>query len=70
MKIVIKRVWRCTWRLHSSELRDAFGGRQWDSLDMHLKAELSDLTDAFGGRDRVSVEMHLKAVIERVWRST
>jgi len=35
---VIERVWRCTWRPRSSELRDALGGRDRASLDMHLEA--------------------------------
>jgi len=26
LEAVIKQVWRCTWRLRSSELRDALGG--------------------------------------------
>jgi len=35
---VIERVWRCTWRPRSSELRDALGDRDRASLDMHLEA--------------------------------
>jgi len=35
---VIERVWRCTWRPRSSELRDALGGRDRATLDMHLDA--------------------------------
>jgi len=26
LEAMIERVWRCTWRLRSSELRDALGG--------------------------------------------
>ena len=29
---------RCTWRLGSRELRDALGGRDQASLEMHLEA--------------------------------
>jgi len=38
LEAVIERVWRCTWRLRSSELRDALGGRDTASLGMHLEA--------------------------------
>ena len=42
----------CTWRLRSSELRDALGGRDRASLEMHLETERSsELRDALGGRD-------------------
>jgi len=34
----IERVWRCIWRPRSSELRDAFGGRDRASLEMPLEA--------------------------------
>jgi hypothetical protein len=37
---VIERVWRFTWRLRSSELRDALGGRDRSSLEMHWEAEV------------------------------
>jgi len=50
---------RCTWRRRSNELRDALGGRDRASLEMHLEAEI-ELTQ----------KMHLEAVIDRVWRST
>ena len=33
---VIERVWRCNWRPRVRELRDALGGRDRVSLDMHL----------------------------------
>jgi len=61
---------------------DAFGGRNWSGLDMHLDAEIectqicegrpwsSKFGEALGGRDRVSSEMHFQTVIERVWRCT
>jgi len=69
---------RCTWRLRSSELRDALGGRDRASLEMHLEAmivrtcrpESSESGDTLGGRDRASLEIHLEAVIERDWTST
>jgi len=35
---VIERVWRCTLRPRSSQLRDALGGRDRASLEMHLEA--------------------------------
>jgi len=38
LEAVIERVSRCTWRLRSSELRDALGGRDRASLEMHLEA--------------------------------
>jgi len=69
---------RCTWRRRSSELTDAFGGRDWVSMDMHLETEikwtqrctwrpgLSEVGDPFGSHDRVN----LQAVIKRVWRYT
>jgi hypothetical protein len=31
---------KCTWRPRSTELRDALGGRNRVSLDMHLEAEI------------------------------
>jgi len=37
---VIERVWRCNWRPRLSELRDALGGRDRLSLEMHLEAEI------------------------------
>jgi len=69
---------RCTWRRRSSELRDALGGRDWVSWDMHLETEIewtqrctwrpgwSEFGDALGGHDRAN----LQAVIEGVWRYT
>jgi len=73
--------WAClrfTWRQRSSELRDALGGRDSASLDMHLETAIewtqwctwsrgsSEFGDALGGHDHAN----LKAVIERVWRYT
>jgi hypothetical protein len=37
---MIESVWRCTWRLRSSELRDALGGVDHLRLKMHLEAEI------------------------------
>jgi hypothetical protein len=37
---VIERVLRCNWRLSLSELRDALGGRDGVSLEMHLEEEI------------------------------
>ena len=36
----MERVWRCTWRPRSGELRAALGGRDGASLEMHLEAEI------------------------------
>jgi len=33
----INRVWRYTWRLRWSELRDALGGRDRGTLEIHLQ---------------------------------
>jgi len=52
LEAVIERVWRCTWTLRSSELRDALGGRHRASLEMHLEAVIDEFGDALGGRDR------------------
>jgi hypothetical protein len=57
LKAVIERVWRCTGRPGSSELRDALGGRIRASLELHFEAEIT-----------LNLEMHLEAAIERVWR--
>ena len=38
LEAVIERVWRCTLRPRSSELRYAFGGLDRASLEMHLEA--------------------------------
>jgi hypothetical protein len=37
---VIELVWRCTWRPKSSELRDALGGRDRSSVEMHWEAKI------------------------------
>jgi len=71
-------LWICTWRLRSSELRDALGGCDRGSLEMHLEAMLvrtwrpktSQFGDTLAGRDRASLEMTLQAMIELDWRST
>ena len=58
---VIERVWRCTWRPRSSQLRDALGGHNHATLEMHWEAEIqsterctwrpssSEFGDALGG---------------------
>jgi len=69
---------RCTWRGRSGELRDALGGQDRASLEMHLEVMivrtcrpwLSELGYALGDWDRVNSEMHLEARIKRVWRCT
>jgi len=65
-----------------SEPRDALGGGDRVSLEMHIEAviervwrcnwrpKLSELRDALGGCDRASLEMRWEAVIERGWRCT
>jgi len=82
LEAVTERVWRCTWRPRSSELRDALWGCDRVSLEMHLEAKIEwterctwrpwwiEFGDALGGRDRANLEMHLQAMIERDWRST
>jgi hypothetical protein len=40
LEAVIERVWRCNSRPRLSELRDALGGRDWASLEMHLQARM------------------------------
>jgi len=74
--------WRCSQMPWSSEVRDALGGRDRVSSEMHWEARIewtrrytprlwsSKFGDALGGRDRVNSEIHLEAVIERVWRCT
>jgi len=82
MEAMIERVWRCTWRLGLSELRDTLGGRDRASLEMHWDAMIewvwrctlrpwsSKVGDAIGDRDWVNSEMHREAVNEWVWRCT
>jgi len=77
---VIERIWRCTWRLRSTEPRDTLGGRDRATLEIHLETALewtqrctlwpgfSEYGDALGDQHRVNSEMHLEAGIERVWR--
>jgi hypothetical protein len=38
LEAVIDRVWRCTWRPVSSELRATPGGRARGSMEMHMEA--------------------------------
>jgi len=67
---VSERGCTCNWRPTLSELRDALGGRDRASLEMHWRPRSSELRDTLGGRDRSSLEMHWEAVIERVWTGT
>jgi len=70
---MIERVWRCTWRPRSSELRDALGGRDRASLEMQLETVIErDWTSTWGRSldGAACLEMHLEAVIERDWTST
>jgi hypothetical protein len=76
LRAVIELVWRFTWRLRSSELRAALGGRDGSCLEMHLEAVIDrvwrcpgrprsrELRDAVGGYDRSSLEMHWEAEVE------
>jgi hypothetical protein len=38
LESVIERVWKCTWRPRSSELRDALSGWDGPSLEMNMNA--------------------------------
>jgi len=40
LEAVIERLWICSWRLRSCKLRDALGGRDWASLDLHFETEI------------------------------
>ena len=72
----MERVWRCNCRPRLSELRDALGGRDRASLEMHWDGMIelvwrctgrprsSELRDALGGRGRASLEMHWEAEME------
>jgi len=74
---MIERVWRCTWRMRRSELRDALGGCNRASFGMHFEAEIkriqipnwrpwsSEIGDAHGGRNWVNSRMHMGVGIER-----
>jgi len=71
LETIIERVWRCTLRLRSSELRDALAGRDRATFEMHLETErLAEHRDALGSHDCASLEMHLEAVIECAKRCT
>jgi len=78
--IELEGAWRDTWSMRLSKLRDALGGRNWVSLEMHLETRIewvqrctcrpwsSKFGDALGGLDQVTSEMHLEVVIECVGR--
>jgi len=36
----IGRVWRCIWTPRSSELRDALGGQDQVTVEMHLETQM------------------------------
>jgi hypothetical protein len=40
LEAVIERVWSFTWRLRSTELRDALGGLDRASLEIHVETEI------------------------------
>jgi len=62
LEAVIERVWRCTWRLRSSELRDAIGGCDRASLECTWRPRSSVLRDAIGGHDQASVRVRTPAL--------
>jgi len=67
LEAMIEQVRICTWRLRWSELRDALGGRDPASLEMHLEAVIERVWRyALGDHDCANLE----AVIERVWSYT
>ena len=69
LEAVIERIWRCTWRLSSSEFGDALGGRHRASLEMHFEVVIERVWRyALGGRNRGCLEMHLEVMIVRIWR--
>ena len=82
LQAVLESNSRCARKWRLSELRDALGGRDRVSLEMHWQAEVKwtdrctwrpwsiEFGHALGGRDRVNSEMYFVAVIERVWTCT
>jgi hypothetical protein len=72
----MEQVSRCTWSPRSSELRDALGGHEGSSLEVHQEAvikqvwrcnwrpTLNQLRDALGRCQQVSLESHLAAESE------
>jgi len=68
---VIERVWRCCWRLRSSELTDALADQEIEWTHRYTWwPRMSEFGHALGGWDRVNSEMQLEAVIEQVGRYT
>ena len=48
----IERVWQCTWRLRTSELRDVLAGRDRASLEICTwRPQSGELRDALRGCD-------------------
>jgi len=78
LEVVIKRVWRYTWRMWSGEFGDELGGCDCANLvDMigqgyryTRRLWSSEFGDTLGGYDPVSLEMPLEAMKVRVWRCT
>jgi len=71
LEAVIEWVWRCSWRLRSSEPRVAL--RDWEiewTQGCTWRPWLREFGDALRDQDRVNSEMHLEAVIEPVGRYT
>jgi len=72
LQAVLQSNARSDWRYQSSELRDALGGGDQASLEIHMEAMIvqtwkpwsSELRDALRGRARASWEMHLDAMID------
>ena len=63
---IIEWAWRCTWRLRSTELKDACGGHDWQSLGYTPTPWGSNMLDANGSPDRVIRETNLEAVLKPV----
>jgi len=63
-------------KARSNKLREALGGRDRASLEMHLEARIEQVWRCtwrpwscwLAARNHASLEIHLEAVIERVWR--
>jgi len=82
LEVIKGRVERCTWRMRSSELRDAFGGQNPVNSETHFMAVIeriwrctlwprsSELRYAHWGRDQARLEMQLGTEIEWTQRGT
>jgi len=67
LNIMIKLLWRRTWRPRSSE----FGVMHWEDLIERVwKPKRCEFEDGLGCHDQASVEMHMEVIIKRGWTST